>query len=176
MALMMGPEMLPIGTLKQSVGMDLLVGFEESILAPWSFQYLARMGLTEYLEGSLRVAIPSIFISAPAATLEAGAKLGIPGFRNAAILVSGGAFLGKRPSGISGDDYFIPFLRVAPMAGVSIGNWMVGAKLQIFVASEMGIIPGVFLTNGKLFFELDIPFVDSTSNPDGGLFGIAVTF
>lgn len=176
MALMMGPEMLPIGTLKQSVGMDLLVGFEESILAPWSFQYLARMGLTEYLEGSLRVAIPSIFISAPAATLEAGAKLGIPGFRNAAILVSGGAFFGKRPSGISGDDYFIPFLRVAPMAGVSIGNWMVGAKLQIFVASEMGIIPGVFLTNGKLFFELDIPFVDSTSNPDGGLFGIAVAF
>jgi len=40
----------------------------------------------------------------------------------------------------------------------------------------MGIIPGVFLTNGKLFFELDIPFVDSTSNPDGGLFGIAVAF
>ena len=102
--------------------------------------------------------------------------MGIPGFRNAAILVSGGAFLGKRPSGISGDDYFIPFLRVAPMAGVSIGNWMVGAKLQIFVASEMGIIPGVFLTNGKLFFELDIPFVDSTSNPDGGLFGVAVAF
>ncbi|AFK06970.1 hypothetical protein Theba_1282 [Mesotoga prima MesG1.Ag.4.2] len=176
MALMMGPEILPSGTLKQAVGMDLLVGFEESILAPWSFQYLARMGLTEYLEGSLRVAIPSIFISAPAATVEAGAKLGVPGFRNAALLVSGGVFLGKKPSGISRDDYFIPFLRVAPMAGFYIRDWMVGAKLQLFVASEVGIIPGLFLTNGKFYFELDIPFAESTSSPDGGLFGISVAF
>ena len=176
MALMMGPEILPSGTLKQAVGMDLLVGFEESILAPWSFQYLARMGLTEYLEGSLRVAIPSIFISAPAATVEAGAKLGVPGFRNAALLVSGGAFFGKKPSRISGDDYFIPFLRVAPMAGFYIRDWMVGAKIQLFVASEAGIVSGLFLTNGKFYFELDIPFIESTSSPDGGLFGISVAF
>lgn len=176
MALMMEPEILPSGTLKQAVGMDLLVGFEESVLAPWSFQYLLRMGLTEYLEGSLRVAIPSIFISAPAATVEAGAKLGIPGFRNAAVLVSGGVFFGRRPSGLSGDDYFIPFLRVAPMAGFYIRDWMVGAKVQLFVASEVGIIPGLFLTNGKFYFELDIPFAESTSSPDGGLFGISVAF
>ncbi|MGC9321711.1 hypothetical protein [Mesotoga sp.] len=176
MALMMEPEILPRGTIKQAVGMDLLVAFDELVVAPWSFQYLARMGLTEYLEGSLRVAIPSIFISAPAATVEAGAKLGIPGLRNAAIHTSGGVFLGKSPSGISGDDYFIPFLRIAPMAGIYIRDWMVGAKLQLFVANEMGVIPGLFLTNGKFYFEIDIPFAESTSSPDGGLFGIAVSF
>ena len=49
MALMMEPEILPRGTLKQAVGMDLIVAFDELVVAPWSFQYLARMGLTEYL-------------------------------------------------------------------------------------------------------------------------------
>jgi hypothetical protein len=62
------------------------------------------------------------------------------------------------------------------MAGIYIRDWMVGAKLQLFVANEMGVIPGLLLTNGKFYFEIDIPFAESTSSPDGGLFGIAVSF
>jgi hypothetical protein len=62
------------------------------------------------------------------------------------------------------------------MAGFYIRDWMVGAKIQLFVASEAGIVSGLFLTNGKFYFELDIPFIESTSSPDGGLFGISVAF
>ena len=177
MALMMEPELLSVGSFKHAVGMDLLVGFSETVVVPWTFQYLLRYGFTEWMEASVRAAIPSIFISAPSLTLEAGAKFGVPGLPNAALLVGGGAFFGNSPSGLNnGEGIFEPYLRVSPMAGFKVGGWNVIAKLQLFIASDFGFIPGIAVTNGRFYLELDIPITGGTTVPDGGLLGIGYAF
>lgn len=177
MALMMEPELLPAGSLKHAVGMDLLVGLKETVVAPWAFQYLGRFGLSENIEASFRAAIPSIFISTPAVALEGGAKFGVPALSNASILLSGGVFFGKKPSGIDdGEGIFAPYLRIAPMAGIKIQNWSVAAKIQFLIANEVGFIPGVSISNGRFYLDFNIPLVSGETMPDGGLFGIGFAF
>lgn len=174
MSLLMGPEIQPKGTVKHAIGMDLLVGFNEAIVVPWTFQYLARMGLTDYVEASFRAALPSIFINSPSITLEGGAKFGIPGFSNIALLTSGGFFFLSKSG--NNETLFEPYIRIAPIVGFKIMDWMIAAKLQLFVASEVGFIPGISVNNGRVYFDIDFPLVGGTTIPDGGLIGIGYAF